>query len=102
MSGSKPKSSFINAELIQTEMHHLRTLRIMSDVYSKGLLTDLQLEVQMAEKMFPMLDELLELHTFFFSALLEKKKEARLEGTNGFIINRIGDVLLSQVRFVST
>ncbi|XP_051755326.1 A-kinase anchor protein 13 isoform X5 [Ctenopharyngodon idella] len=83
-------------ELIQTEMHHLRTLRIMSDVYSKGLLTDLQLEVQMAEKMFPMLDELLELHTFFFSALLERKKEARLEGTNGFIINRIGDVLVNQ------
>ncbi|XP_048039691.1 A-kinase anchor protein 13-like isoform X4 [Megalobrama amblycephala] len=83
-------------ELIQTEMHHLRTLRIMSDVYSKGLLTDLQLEVQMAEKMFPMLDDLLELHTFFFSALLERKKEDRLEGTNGFIINRIGDVLVNQ------
>ncbi|XP_051560253.1 A-kinase anchor protein 13-like isoform X2 [Myxocyprinus asiaticus] len=84
-------------ELIQTEMHHLRTLRIMSDVYSKGLQTDLQLELQMVEKMFPMLEELLELHTFFFSALLERKKEARLEGTDGgFIINRIGDVLVSQ------
>ncbi|XP_016401270.1 A-kinase anchor protein 13-like [Sinocyclocheilus rhinocerous] len=83
-------------ELIQTEMHHLRTLRIMSDVYCKGVLTDLQLEVQMVEKMFPMLDELLELHSFFFNALLERKKEAKLEGTDGFIINRIGDVLLSQ------
>uniref|UniRef100_A0A8C1WQM3 Si:dkey-172h23.2 n=1 Tax=Cyprinus carpio TaxID=7962 RepID=A0A8C1WQM3_CYPCA len=83
-------------ELIQTEMHHVRTLRIMSDVYCKGLLTDLQLEVQMVEKMFPMLDELLELHSFFFSALLEKKKEAKLEGTDGFIINRIGDVLVNQ------
>ncbi|XP_077084030.1 uncharacterized protein LOC143737014 isoform X3 [Siphateles boraxobius] len=83
-------------ELMQTEMHHLRTLRIMSDVYSKGLLTDLQLEVQMVEKMFPMLEELLELHTFFFSALLERKKEASLDGTNGFIINRIGDVLVNQ------
>uniref|UniRef100_A0A8C1UR22 Si:dkey-172h23.2 n=1 Tax=Cyprinus carpio TaxID=7962 RepID=A0A8C1UR22_CYPCA len=83
-------------ELIQTEMHHLRTLRIMSDVYSKGLLTDLQLEGQMVEKMFPMLEDLLELHSFFFSALLEKKKEGKLEGTDGFIINRIGDVLVSQ------
>ncbi|XP_016307764.1 A-kinase anchor protein 13-like isoform X4 [Sinocyclocheilus anshuiensis] len=83
-------------ELIQTEMHHLRTLRIMSDVYCKGVLTDLQLEVQMVEKMFPMLDELLELHSFFFNTLLERKKEAKLEGTDGFIINRIGDVLLSQ------
>ncbi|XDV18716.1 hypothetical protein PO909_024355 [Leuciscus waleckii] len=83
-------------ELIQTEMHHLRTLRIMSDVYSKGVLTDLQLEVQMVEKMFPMLEELLDLHSFFFSALLERKKEASLDGTNGFIINRIGDVLVNQ------
>ncbi|XP_043100441.1 A-kinase anchor protein 13-like isoform X2 [Puntigrus tetrazona] len=82
-------------ELIQTEMHHLRTLRIMSDVYSKGLLTDLQLEAQMAEKMFPVLEELLELHSFFFSSLLERKKEGQLEGTDGFIINRIGDVLVS-------
>ncbi|XP_056115148.1 A-kinase anchor protein 13-like isoform X4 [Rhinichthys klamathensis goyatoka] len=83
-------------ELIQTEMHHLRTLRIMSNVYSKGLLTDLQLEVQMVEKMFPMLEELLELHSFFFSALLERKKEASLDGANGFIIDRIGDVLVNQ------
>ncbi|XP_059382899.1 A-kinase anchor protein 13-like isoform X2 [Carassius carassius] len=83
-------------ELIQTEMHHLRTLRIMSDVYSRGLLTDLQLEGQMVEKMFPMLEDLLELHSFFFSALLERKKEGKLEETGGFIINRIGDVLVSQ------
>ncbi|XP_026071984.1 A-kinase anchor protein 13-like isoform X3 [Carassius auratus] len=83
-------------ELVQTEMHHLRTLRIMSDVYCKGLQRDLQLEVQAVEKMFPMLDELLELHSFFFSALLEKKKEAKLEATDGFIINRIGDVLVNQ------
>ncbi|RXN38571.1 A-kinase anchor 13-like protein [Labeo rohita] len=82
-------------ELIQTEMHHLRTLRIMADVYSKGLLTDLQLEVQMVEKMFPMLEELLELHSLFFSALIERKKEGKLQGTDGFIINRIGDVLFS-------
>ncbi|XP_073667973.1 uncharacterized protein [Paramisgurnus dabryanus] len=84
-------------ELIQTEMHHLRTLRIMSDVYSKGLQSDLQLEMQTAEKMFPMLDELLDLHTFFLSALLERKRESRLEDSDrGVVINRIGDVLVSQ------
>ncbi|KAF4085645.1 hypothetical protein AMELA_G00097470 [Ameiurus melas] len=31
-------------ELIQTEMHHLRTLRIMADVYSKGLQKEVQVE----------------------------------------------------------
>lgn len=92
-------SSVMLSELIQTEMHHVRTLRIMSDVYSKGLLTDMQLDVQVAEKMFPVLDDLLDLHTMFLSSLLERRRESRLEGLDGgIVINRIGDVLLSQVR----
>ncbi|KAM9470506.1 A-kinase anchor protein 13 isoform 1-T1 [Clarias gariepinus] len=87
-------------ELIQTEMHHLRTLRIMADVYSKGLQKEVQVEVQTLEKMFPVLDELLELHTTFFTNLLERRKEAREEqrgSDGGFVIRRIGDVLLGQV-----
>ncbi|XP_057188570.1 A-kinase anchor protein 13 isoform X2 [Triplophysa rosa] len=84
-------------ELIQTEIHHVRTLRIMSDVYSKGILTDLQLDVQILEKMFPVLDDLLDLHTMFLSSLLERRRESRLEGLDGgIVINRIGDVLVSQ------
>ncbi|XP_037401066.1 A-kinase anchor protein 13 isoform X3 [Pygocentrus nattereri] len=84
-------------ELIQTEMHHVRTLRIMADVYGKGLLKEVQLEPQTVEKVFPMLDDLLELHTVFFSSLLERKKEAKQENTDGgFVINRIGDVLVNQ------
>ncbi|KAL6468623.1 hypothetical protein MHYP_G00221470 [Metynnis hypsauchen] len=84
-------------ELIQTEMHHVRTLRIMADVYGKGLLKEVQLEPQTVEKVFPMLDDLLELHTVFFSSLLERKKEAMQENTDGgFVINRIGDVLVNQ------
>ncbi|XP_072517183.1 A-kinase anchor protein 13 isoform X3 [Salminus brasiliensis] len=84
-------------ELIQTEMHHMRTLRIMSDVYSKGLMKEVQLEAQTVEKVFPMLEDLLELHTFFFSSLLERKKEAKQEDADGgFVINRIGDILVNQ------
>ncbi|XP_056613508.1 A-kinase anchor protein 13 isoform X3 [Triplophysa dalaica] len=84
-------------ELIQTEIHHVRTLRIMYDVYNKGILTDLQLDVQMVEKMFPVLDDLLDLHTMFLSSLLERRRESRLEGLDGgIVINRIGDVLVSQ------
>ncbi|TRY82589.1 hypothetical protein DNTS_030589 [Danionella cerebrum] len=83
-------------ELIQTEMHHLRTLRIMSDVYNKGLLCELQLELQALEKMFPMLEELLELHGGFFNALLERRREAQEKGAEPFLIHRIGDLLLSQ------
>ncbi|XP_036442028.1 A-kinase anchor protein 13 isoform X3 [Colossoma macropomum] len=84
-------------ELIQTEMHHVRTLRIMADVYGKGLLKEVQLEPQTVEKVFPMLDDLLELHTVFFSSLLERKKEAKQENTDGgFVIKRIGDILVNQ------
>lgn len=85
---------------MQTEMHHIRTLRIMSEVYSKGLQKEVQLELQTVEKLFPALDELLELHTQHLLRLLERKRECQLEGGNfegGFIINRIGDILVSQV-----
>ncbi|KTG04565.1 hypothetical protein cypCar_00009750, partial [Cyprinus carpio] len=82
-------------ELIQTEMHHVRTLKIMADVYSKGLLREVQLEVQTVEKMFPMLDDVLDLHTQFFSQLLERKKESGSQ-EEGFVIRKIGDVLVSQ------
>ncbi|XP_050956356.1 A-kinase anchor protein 13 isoform X2 [Labeo rohita] len=83
-------------ELIQTEMHHVRTLKIMADVYSKGLLREVQLEVQTVEKMFPMLDDVLDLHTQFFSQLLERKKESTSQEEGGFVIRKIGDLLVSQ------
>ncbi|XP_060924026.1 A-kinase anchor protein 13 isoform X5 [Limanda limanda] len=86
-------------ELMQTEMHHIRTLRIMSEVYSKGLQKEAQLEQQTVEKLFPALDELLELHTQHLLRLVERKRECQLEGGSldgGFIINRIGDILVNQ------
>uniref|UniRef100_A0A672YC07 Si:dkey-172h23.2 n=1 Tax=Sphaeramia orbicularis TaxID=375764 RepID=A0A672YC07_9TELE len=86
-------------ELMQTEMHHIRTLRIMSEVYSKGLQKEVQLELQTVEKLFPALDELLELHTQHLLRLLERKRECQLEGGSmegGFTISRIGDILVSQ------
>lgn len=89
------------SELMQTEMHHIRTLRIMSEVYSKGLQKELQLELQTVEKLFPALDELLELHTQHLLRLLERKRESQLEAGSldgGIIISRIGDLLLNQVR----
>ncbi|XP_072520347.1 A-kinase anchor protein 13 isoform X2 [Salminus brasiliensis] len=86
-------------ELIQTEMHHVRTLRIMADVYNKGLQKEVQLEPQALEKMFPVLEELLDVHTLFFTHLLERKRaeQAKREAEGGYIIRRVGDVLLEQV-----
>ncbi|XP_074090245.1 A-kinase anchor protein 13 isoform X2 [Macrotis lagotis] len=84
-------------ELMQTELHHIRTLKIMSDVYSRGMMTDLLFEQQMVEKLFPCLDELLSIHSQFFQRILERKKESLVEKSEkNFLIRRIGDVLVNQ------
>ncbi|XP_074173494.1 A-kinase anchor protein 13 isoform X5 [Rhinolophus sinicus] len=84
-------------ELMQTELHHVRTLKIMSDVYSRGMMTDLLFEQQMVEKLFPCLDELISIHSQFFQRILERKKESLVDKIEkNFLIRRIGDVLVNQ------
>ncbi|XP_048646252.1 A-kinase anchor protein 13 isoform X2 [Marmota marmota marmota] len=84
-------------ELMQTEFHHIRTLKIMSDVYSRGMMTDLLFEQQMVEKLFPCLDELIGIHSQFFQRILERKKESVVDKSEkNFLIKRIGDVLVNQ------
>nr|XP_031296378.1 A-kinase anchor protein 13 isoform X7 [Camelus dromedarius] len=84
-------------ELMQTEFHHLRTLKIMSDVYSRGMMTDLLFEQQMVEKLFPCLDELISIHSQFFQRILERKKDSLVDKSEkNFLIKRIGDVLVHQ------
>ncbi|XP_021120446.1 A-kinase anchor protein 13 isoform X4 [Heterocephalus glaber] len=84
-------------ELMQTEFHHLRTLKIMSDVYSRGMMTELLFEQQMVEKLFPSLDELISIHSQFFQRILERKKESLVDKSEkNFLVKRIGDVLVNQ------
>ncbi|XP_023506430.1 A-kinase anchor protein 13 isoform X23 [Equus caballus] len=84
-------------ELMQTELHHVRTLKIMSDVYSRGMMTDLLFEQQMVEKLFPCLDELISIHSQFFQRILERKKESLVDKSEkNFLIKRMGDVLVNQ------
>ncbi|XP_010830476.1 PREDICTED: A-kinase anchor protein 13 isoform X12 [Bison bison bison] len=84
-------------ELMQTEFHHVRTLKIMSDVYSRGMMADLLFEQQMVEKLFPCLDELISIHSQFFQRILERKKDSLVDKSEkNFLIKRIGDVLVQQ------
>uniref|UniRef100_A0ABI7ZJN9 A-kinase anchoring protein 13 n=1 Tax=Felis catus TaxID=9685 RepID=A0ABI7ZJN9_FELCA len=84
-------------ELMQTELHHVRTLKIMSDVYSRGMMTELLFEQQMVEKLFPCLDELISIHSQFFQRILERKKESLVDKSEkNFLIKRMGDVLVNQ------
>ncbi|NXU90370.1 ARHGI factor, partial [Xiphorhynchus elegans] len=84
-------------ELMQTEMHHVRTLKIMLKVYSKAMREELQFPHAVINKLFPCVDELLELHGQFLLQLKERRKESLEEGSErNYIIQNIGDLLVKQ------
>ncbi|XP_063819936.1 rho guanine nucleotide exchange factor 28 isoform X2 [Pseudophryne corroboree] len=83
-------------ELMQTELHHIQTLSIMSEIFRKGMKEELQLDHSTVDKIFPCLDELLESHKSFFCGLRERKLESREGSDRNFVINRIGDILVQQ------
>ncbi|NXT49179.1 ARHGI factor, partial [Pluvianellus socialis] len=84
-------------ELMQTEMHHVRTLKIMLKVYSKAMREELQFSNAVINKLFPCVDELLELHGQFLLQLKERRKESLEEGSDrNYIIQNIGDLLVKQ------
>ncbi|KAG9488085.1 hypothetical protein GDO78_007732 [Eleutherodactylus coqui] len=84
-------------ELMQTELHHIQTLCVMSEIFRKGMKEELQLDHSTVDKIFPCLDELLESHKSFFYSLRERKQESREGNDRNFVIHRIGDILVQQV-----
>nr|KAF6488743.1 Rho guanine nucleotide exchange factor 28 [Molossus molossus] len=83
-------------ELMQTEMHHIQTLFIMSEIFRKGMKEELQLDHSTVDKIFPCLDELLEIHRHFFYSMKERRQESCTDNERNFVINRIGDILVQQ------
>ncbi|XP_064898532.1 rho guanine nucleotide exchange factor 18 isoform X3 [Columba livia] len=84
-------------ELMQTEMHHVRTLKIMLKVYSRAMREELQFPHAVINKLFPCVDELLEMHGQFLLQLKERRKESLEEGSDrNYIIQNIGDLLVKQ------
>ncbi|XP_063146723.1 rho guanine nucleotide exchange factor 18 isoform X2 [Candoia aspera] len=84
-------------ELMRTEMHHVRTLKIMLKVYSQAMREELQYSNSDIHRLFPCVDELLELHRAFLFQLKERRKEGLEEGSeHNYIIQNIGDVLVQQ------
>ncbi|XP_073658307.1 rho guanine nucleotide exchange factor 28 isoform X2 [Tursiops truncatus] len=83
-------------ELMQTEMHHIQTLFIMSEIFRKGMKEELQLDHSTVDKIFPCLDELLEIHRHFFYSMKERRQESCIGNDRNFVINRIGDILVQQ------
>ncbi|KAM4050360.1 rho guanine nucleotide exchange factor 28 isoform 2-T2 [Anomaloglossus baeobatrachus] len=83
-------------EFMQTELHHIQTLFIMSEIFRKGMKEELQLDHSTVDKIFPCLDELLESHRSFFYNLRERKQESREGNDRNFVIHRIGDIFVQQ------
>ncbi|XP_073714549.1 rho guanine nucleotide exchange factor 2 isoform X2 [Misgurnus anguillicaudatus] len=84
-------------ELIQTEIHHVRTLRIMEGVFRRGMLEEVQLEPGVVHALFPCLERLLSLHTHFLNQLLARRSHSlQNDSTNNFTITQISDVLMKQ------
>ncbi|KAM4631305.1 rho guanine nucleotide exchange factor 2 isoform 2-T3 [Polymixia lowei] len=84
-------------ELIQTELHHMRTLRIMERVFRQGMLEEVQLEPGTVHAIFPCLDRLTAIHSRFLAQLLLRRNHSLQPGsTYNFTIHQLGDVLLEQ------
>ncbi|ERE75315.1 rho-guanine nucleotide exchange factor-like protein, partial [Cricetulus griseus] len=84
-------------ELMQTEAHHVRTLKIMLKVYSRALQEELQFSGPAISRLFPCADDLLEMHSHFLARLKERRQEFLEEGSDrNYVIQKIGDVLVQQ------
>ncbi|XP_071965697.1 rho guanine nucleotide exchange factor 28-like isoform X2 [Antedon mediterranea] len=76
-------------ELIQTEKHHLRTLKIMQKIFSYGMQHEVHMEREAINKIFPSLNELVEIASSFHSRLKERQSDSN-------VVDCIGDVLVNQ------
>lgn len=98
MAKHKHVTSCHRTELMQTEMHHVRTLKIMLRVYVQELKENLQMDSGRLDCLFPRLENLLELHTHFLSRLKERRRENLVSPNDrNYAINRMADILIAQV-----
>uniref|UniRef100_A0A3Q3H2Q6 Rho/rac guanine nucleotide exchange factor (GEF) 18a n=1 Tax=Kryptolebias marmoratus TaxID=37003 RepID=A0A3Q3H2Q6_KRYMA len=84
-------------ELIQTEMHHVRTLKILTHIYMYELKQSLRVDNAWLEQLFPGVEVLLGLHQLFLNLLKERQKESQEEGSSkNYYITQLGDILINQ------
>lgn len=84
-------------EFIQTELHHMRTLRIMDRVFQQGMLEELLMEPSIVYAIFPCLEPLIKIHSQFLAQLLLRRNNSLESGSSlNFTIDQLGDILLQQ------
>ncbi|XP_029578093.1 rho guanine nucleotide exchange factor 28 [Salmo trutta] len=91
------KRQHVIYELMQTELHHIQTLTVMSEVFRRGMLDELQLDWECVARIFPCLDPLLLFHRNLFGSLQERRYASAQPGhPHNYCIHSIGDILLQQ------
>ncbi|TNN58056.1 Rho guanine nucleotide exchange factor 18 [Liparis tanakae] len=84
-------------ELIQTEKHHVRTLKILLHVYMHQLKKSSLIEEARLERLFPGVEDMLTLHQHFLDCLKVRKHQSQEEeNPNNYQITQLGDILISQ------
>ncbi|KAG1934860.1 rho guanine nucleotide exchange factor [Pimephales promelas] len=84
-------------ELIQTEINHVRTLKLVLGVYVRELRETLQMDETRLERLFPQVENLLQMHQLFLSRLKQRRVDSMEAGsTQNYCIHSIGDILIAQ------
>ncbi|XP_020784826.2 rho guanine nucleotide exchange factor 18a [Boleophthalmus pectinirostris] len=84
-------------ELMHTEMHHVRTLKVLLYVYMYELRQSGMVDEQRLERLFPAIDALLSHHQHFLDALKRRQRQSQEpEGSNNYQITQLGDILITQ------
>uniref|UniRef100_A0A8B9JBE8 Rho/rac guanine nucleotide exchange factor (GEF) 18a n=1 Tax=Astyanax mexicanus TaxID=7994 RepID=A0A8B9JBE8_ASTMX len=82
-------------ELIQTEINHVRTLKLLLGVYAYEVRCSLQKEEVQLERLFPRLEHLLREHQQFLNRLQQRRQDClEPDSKQNYTINKIGDILL--------
>lgn len=84
-------------ELIQTEMHHVRTLKILLHVYMHELKQSQLIEAPKLDWLFLRVEALLSLHQHFLNCLKMRQNQSQEEGNpNNYYMTQLSDLLISQ------
>ncbi|ROL55159.1 Rho guanine nucleotide exchange factor 18 [Anabarilius grahami] len=84
-------------ELIQTEINHVRTLKLVLGVYVRELRENLQMDETRLERLFPQVENLLQVHQLFLDRLKQRRVDSMEAGsTQNYCIHSIGDILIAQ------
>ncbi|KAK7163370.1 hypothetical protein R3I93_007430 [Phoxinus phoxinus] len=84
-------------ELIQTEINHVRKLKLVLGIYVRELRETLQMDETQLERLFPQVDNLLLMHQLFLNRLKQRRVDSMEAGsTQNYCIHSIGDILIAQ------